>query len=183
MASVACVAVAVAAGSSQSTTTLYKWVDADGVTHYSDQPAPGSQEIHVLGAQTYKGGATAASPRSQAKASTVRYTSIEVIRPTAGETIFNPADGHVQAAAAIEPALAAGHQLWFVLDGTRLPEPAGSSLAMQLDVTRGEHTVAVLITDEAGREVIGSPPLQFFVRAPAGITPPQGPALKPKKTS
>ena len=27
--------------------TVYKWVDAQGVTHYSDQPHPQAQEINV----------------------------------------------------------------------------------------------------------------------------------------
>ena len=28
--------------------TVYKWVDADGVTHYSDQPHPGAQKVDRL---------------------------------------------------------------------------------------------------------------------------------------
>ena len=34
--------------------TVYKWVDENGVVHYSDQPHPNAQKIHVQAAQTYK---------------------------------------------------------------------------------------------------------------------------------
>lgn len=174
-------AVAFGASGPAGSTTLYKWVDADGVTHYSDQPAPGSKEIHVLGAQSYKSTAATPSSRSSAKPTTVQYTRLEITRPTEGETVFNPAGGHVEAAAAVEPPLAPGHQLWFVLDGTRLPDPAGPNLSMTLTVERGSHTVATLVTDPSGREVLGSAPLQFFIRAPSILTGPQGPALTHKK--
>ena len=36
-----------------NSTTVYKWVDANGVTHYSDQPHPGAEKLEITGAQTY----------------------------------------------------------------------------------------------------------------------------------
>jgi len=33
--------------------TVYKWVDENGVTHYSDQPHPGAQKVTVAAPQTY----------------------------------------------------------------------------------------------------------------------------------
>jgi hypothetical protein len=37
--------------------TVYKWVDADGVTHYTDQPHAGAQKMQLQGAQTYSAAA------------------------------------------------------------------------------------------------------------------------------
>src|SRR5215813_14419598 len=55
--------------------TVYRWVDEDGVVHYSDQPHPNAEKMQVHAAQTYKpsaldtpsaggggGGASAAAP-------------------------------------------------------------------------------------------------------------------------
>src|SRR5262252_10689165 len=37
-------------------TTVYKWVDENGVVHYSDQPHPNAEKVHVQAVQTYKAG-------------------------------------------------------------------------------------------------------------------------------
>lgn len=161
-------------------TTLYKWVDADGVTHYSDQPQPGSEEIQVQGAQSYKGGASrAASAKPKPPTPAVSYSLIQITRPDNGQTFVNP-DGHVDVSAALEPGLFPGHQLWIVLDGQRQLEPLGASFTKTLDVERGTHQVAALVTDEAGREVISSAPIEFYVRETSRLTPPQGPLVPPK---
>jgi hypothetical protein len=160
-------------------TTLYKWVDADGVTHYSDHPVTGAEEVHVSGAQTYqsRGNSAPAKPKAP-KQVPFTYRRIEVIRPQAGETIFNPG-GQIEAAAGVDPGLYPGHQMWFVLDGNRLSDPAPDFTA-SLPVHRGTHTVAVVVTDEQGREVISSAPLQFFIRETSIATPPQGPLVPPR---
>ena len=35
-------------------TTVYRWVDEDGVVHYSDQPHPNAEKLQVHAAQSYK---------------------------------------------------------------------------------------------------------------------------------
>src|SRR5215469_5432068 len=34
-------------------TTIYKWVDENGVVHYSDQPHANAQKLQITGVQTY----------------------------------------------------------------------------------------------------------------------------------
>ena len=34
--------------------TVYRWVDDDGVVHYSDQPHPNAEKMQVHAAQSYK---------------------------------------------------------------------------------------------------------------------------------
>src|SRR5688572_23778255 len=73
-------------------TTVYKWVDANGVTHYSDQPHPGATKLEVGAIQTYS--APAASPpnavraRSNAQAGPV-YAACELSQPTNEQVYFN----------------------------------------------------------------------------------------------
>lgn len=182
-----CLAACVVAGSSvagdppSGQTTLYKWVDADGTTHYSDRPAPGAEEMRVSGAQTYRSPGLSAQPTKPADATKpafAGYQHVDVTKPQAGESFANPG-GHVDAAASVDPGLQPGHQLWFVLDGTRLSEPSPSYTA-SLDVHRGTHTVAVVILDSQGHEVIGSTPVTFYVREASIATPPTGPLVHPK---
>jgi Domain of unknown function (DUF4124) len=48
--------------SSRAAAEVYKWVDKDGVTHYSDRPAPGSTEVAIPPAQTYQAPTAVAQP-------------------------------------------------------------------------------------------------------------------------
>lgn len=178
-ASLCCVVLAAHAGA-----TLYKWVDDSGVTHYSDRPAPGAERVKVLSAQGYRSPAAASTsrPRSvEPQPSVAGYARVEVASPQDGDVLSNTGST-VNVSAAVEPRLADGHQLWFILDGTRQTEPAGGSLTATLEVTRGTHTLAVAITDANGREMIASAPISFSVRQTSIANPPKGPALpKPRK--
>jgi hypothetical protein len=110
-------------------TTLYKWVDANGVTHYSDRPEPGAQRVTVAAAQTYKGqSAAAAEPRARQgrPAEQVSYTRLEVSSPEDGAVLWNTGS-RIDVAAAIEPDLANGNQLWFILDGKSQPAAPGGT--------------------------------------------------------
>lgn len=183
-AAVTLVALAGFSVASHGSATLYKWVDADGVTHYSDRPAPGAEQVHIAAAQSYKSTPVAASqPRQRASTPSpaARYTRLELTRPAEGEAFVNNG-GRVDAAAVVEPGLAAGHQLWFVLDGTRQPDPAGGALLMTFQVERGTHTIAAVITDDGGKEIMSSAGVTFFVRQNSAIAnPPRGPAITPPK--
>src|SRR5437660_1912233 len=67
---------------SHASATLYKWVDADGITHYSDRPAPRAQQVHIAAAQTYKSTPAPASQPNPTRQRTstapaARYTPLE----------------------------------------------------------------------------------------------------------
>jgi uncharacterized protein DUF4124 len=162
-------------------TVLYRWVDTDGIVHYSDRPAPGAEKVQIASAQTYKSTPTSGSSRRVANLpAPPKYSRVEITRPTNGQS-FVDSGGHVDAAAAVEPGLAGGHQLWFLLDGTRQPDPAGSGLATSFEVPRGTHSLAAVITDELGHEILTSAAVTFYVLQHSIATPPRGPALTPKK--
>src|SRR5205823_6336849 len=76
--------------------TVYKWVDENGVVHYSDQPHPEAQKVDVPPAQTYKGGAsvpampttgTSAPPASSEPASA--YQGCAISEPAKDQTFTN----------------------------------------------------------------------------------------------
>ena len=159
---------------------LFKWVDANGVTHYSDVPADGAQSVTVEGAQSYHAPATrVATPGATlppVPGAVAAYASVVVTAPADGTVLWNE-NGGITVAAALEPALAAGHHLWFVLDGAR-HEASGTSA--EVPAPRGEHSLVAIITDDAGAEIARSASVSFSVRQNSAVRPPQGPAL-PKK--
>jgi hypothetical protein len=159
--------------------TVYKWVDQEGVTHYSDQPHPGAQKIEVQAAQTYKGsGQRYLNPalRGGPAAGPV-YSACAVIRPTPEEVFMNavtaPASVHV------DPALRPTDRIAVVLDGTPVQTSVTPDVEFTLNgLVRGSHSLAVRVEDANGAVVCQSAGVTFNVHQPS-ILAPNLPAVRP----
>jgi len=172
-----CAAVLLALCTAASLATpLYRWVDANGVVHYSDTPQAGAERIEIATirppsapkpVEDYR-----ASPTARPKAG-VLYTRLEVTSPSDGSTFSNI---HTLALhAELEPALSPGHTLYFTLDGQQQP---ASGLATNVEIHRGEHTVTAVVVDETEQTIIASAPVTFSVHQASIATPPRGPLLQ-----
>jgi hypothetical protein len=168
--------VAVFIALSAGATTLYRWVDADGVVHWSDRPTPGSTPVDLPAAQGYSAPlrATRSAPSGNAQ-SVVTYTDLTVTAPNADAVLFDTA-GTVQCSVQLNPALGLGHTLWFELDGQRYDSHGG--LSVDLPAPRGEHVLRALVTDANNRELIASAPSVFHVRQASIASPPVGSTVK-----
>src|ERR1700722_12009463 len=96
--------------------TVYKWVDEDGVVHYSDQPHENAEKVELKAPQTYSAPAvrsSPASPHSVAK-SAPAYQSCTISQPANDEVLLNTTT--VTAGASVLPALRPGDQLVVTLD-------------------------------------------------------------------
>ena len=159
-------------------TTLYKWVDADGVVHYSDQPHAGAEKIQVARAQSYKAPPPAkpVAPSSAARAaasSSMRYQRLQITSPADGDVLVNTG-GSAQVSVDVEPGLAPGHQLWFTLDGQRVDGLAPDATSGTLgDLERGTHTLSLTIVDANGTPVQSADSVTFTVRQPSSLHPNQ----------
>ena len=145
--------------------TVWKWRDANGVVHYSDQPVPGAEQISGLSSNSYAPtsiGNTSNSSTSSVAA--VNYTNVEIWKPSKEMTIANTA-GQVSVGVRVEPALASGHRLALYMDGklvSGFPEH-GTEYDMS-EVERGAHTLVLTVVDAQGKRVIESAPVQFYVQ-------------------
>lgn len=176
--------ICIAASTTALAATVYKWVDQDGVTHYSDQPHPGALKIEVHAAQTYKASgqgsanaAAVAAARRGAPSGPV-YSACAVTRPAPEEVFTNtavaPASVHV------DPGLRPTDRLAVLLDGT----PVQANIAPDSEFTltalaRGAHSIAVRVEDPSGAVVCQSAGVTFNVRQ-ASILAPNLPALRPR---
>jgi hypothetical protein len=157
-----------------SAATIYKWVDENGVTHYSDQPHPGAQKIQVEAAQTYKGSssqarssASAAPPPKTASAPTY---SCSVSRPAAQEMF--PNTDMVPASVHVEPPLRPTDRLFVTLDGAAVPATVSPDAEFDLtSVLRGAHQLAARIEDASGATLCQSQPVPFYVRQASVLAP------------
>lgn len=146
----------------------YRWVDGDGVVHYSDRPQPGAEEIELPDANTttvrrYANTAQSSSRTGQNKDSdnSVAYASLEIATPAAEETLWN-IEGVLNVSVALSPALQPGHQLRVTLDG-KTQSTSGMSLTIQ-EVYRGVHNLQAEIVDQAGKSLIRSKSVRFYVQ-------------------
>jgi Domain of unknown function (DUF4124) len=159
--------------------TVYKWVDADGVTHYTDQPHPGAQKIQLQGAQTYSAAAAQRGPSAAAAQASRRTTtsapanlSCEVTRPTNDEVFVNASS--VPASVHVDPGLRSGDRLTVMLDGAPLPvnTPVDTEFVLS-SVVRGTHSLTTKVEDATGAVVCQSASVIFHVRQPSVLAPNQ----------
>lgn len=145
----------------------YRWVDDDGVVHYSDRPVEGAVRIE-LAEYSRNMGAYRYAPRPAPKRSNeepdegpIRYTSLSIASPGAEETLWN-IEGTLNVTVALSPGLQAGHRLRVYFDG-QARMVTGSSF--QIDkVYRGVHNLQAEVIDGAGKMVIRSRPNRFYVQ-------------------
>src|ERR1700751_2537627 len=100
--------------------TVYKWVDENGVVHYSDQPHPNAQKVSVQPAQTYRAPAVPAAPGAppvppppaEAQPS---HAGCAIAQPAPDETLQNI--DSLTVIVRTDPALRPGDQISLTVDG------------------------------------------------------------------
>lgn len=161
---------------SAQATDIYRWTDAEGVVHYTDQVTPGAEKIRIETTSSYKGAATvpgsaAASKAKPAKSATSKYAAVEITSPTQEEVLWNIA-GQVAVSVKIEPDLQPGHKVRLYLDNQPvdgLPD-AGTQFQLQ-SVYRGVHTLRAEVLDDTGKTLTASSPVTFAVRQTSVVKP------------
>ena len=149
----------------------YRWVDENGVVHYSDRPEPGAELIILPGysASRQRRGyqrpaATSRSTQSnQASLATASfsYERVEISSPGAEETLWN-IEGILNVSVTVTPALKAGHQVRAYFNGNG-EIVSGTSFQIE-EVYRGVHNLQVEIIDENGKLMIRSRANRFYVQ-------------------
>ena len=144
----------------------YRWVDEDGVVHYSDRPQEGAEQIELPEANTVSIRRTqraAAEDEGQqpVDAAEFRYESIDIVSPLSEETLWN-IEGTLSVQLALNPALQRGHQLRVYFDGQ--PQTVTGTSFRITEVWRGAHNLQAEVVDETGQLMIRSEPRRFYVQ-------------------
>ena len=176
--------LAFASSAQSSRREVWQWKDANGVTHFSDNPAPGARKIVLNGAPANTAATStataAAATRSAAQpaATEVVYDRLEIWSPENDAAFFTP-DAEVVIRVRAEPSLDAADRLVTYVDGRQLPDV--NALEHRLTgVSRGAHTVTSAIYGRDGKEKIRSASVVFHMKLPSLTNPrSQGPAVRP----
>jgi len=158
---------------SAATADTYRWVDENGVIHFSDRPHPGAQRIELGEVQTFSapepipvaapgaGGSTA--PRD-GETGAPGYNVFRIVQPQPEETIRNNA-GILDISLDVSPRIRAGHRINLYLDGEQVSGVPRRATSFTIDgVVRGQHTLRAVVEDRGGNMVEQSPTVRFFVQ-------------------
>jgi len=165
---------------------VYKWVDKDGVVHYSSQPpTQGAAPAKLPPLQTYKGGTVPPLTKLQKQAvqGTGDAAQVQLVTPSHDETFRS---GAVPVAVVVTPQLMPDQRLIYLLDGTPASPPTRDTSYALSNVERGTHTVSVTLINAAGEELGSSTGVTFHMKTPTvdpanqGKPPAKPPTTKPK---
>ena len=156
--------------------TVYKWVDENGVVHYSDQPHNDAQKIHVQAAQTYKSADSAgvptgpSAPPAAANAPSAAYQGCAIAQPVDDQTFTNV--DSLTVVVRTDPALRPGDKIFLLLDGLALNNGAATGTPFVLSpVDRGTHTLQAVVRNSNGELQCQTPGVSFNVHQPSVLGP------------
>jgi hypothetical protein len=152
--------------------TVYKWVDEQGVVHYSDQPHENAQKVELKAPQTYSSPKTSPQPAAPAPArkSANVYQSCAISEPTNEQAFLNT--DTVTAGVTVQPAVRPGDTAVVTLDGQPVPGvPASGGQFTISPVDRGQHSIQMVVKASDGSTVCSSAPVTFYVRQPSLQSP------------
>jgi hypothetical protein len=153
---------------------IYKWTDADGVIHYSDQAVPGAQKI-VTSSSAANGiggrspaAANAAPNKAQASAAGPSVLAIE--SPAQDQVFF--ADEIVPVRLRLDPGLTENQSITWHLNGKQLDDQGTDSMGFALQsLPRGTYAIAATVTDLITGAGQSTDSVTFYVRQPSELGP------------
>ena len=148
--------------SAQASAQAYRWVDENGVVHYSDRPQPGAEQFTLPEANSVQMRTPAPRPRrSQPEPDEPEYESIAFASPAAEDTLWN-IEGNLTVTLTVQPGLQAGHRVRLFVDGReRMFDTTNIELT---EIYRGAHNLQAEIIDASGQLMIRSEPIRFYVQ-------------------
>ena len=157
---------------------IYRWVDPDGVVHYSDQESPGAERIVTSAPNTAAAGARAATPSQAPRkpaGSSLSYAEFTITSPQAEQTFFgeDPIGVHLS----LSPGLKTGHSIAWHVNGRQLDDQTDAVSFVMPRLERGTYSVMATITDQQTGDSQSSNSVTFFVRQPSSLAP-QSPLRK-----
>jgi hypothetical protein len=160
---------------------IYRWVDADGVVHYSDQASPGAEKIVTATSSTGSavGARSSAGPSpqmpQQAAQKGLNYNDFTISAPVPDQSFFG--EDVVAVHLTLSPSLRPNQAITWHLNGKQLETPPDEVSFALPRLDRGTYVLTASITDQQTGESQNSNSVTFFVRQPTSLAP-QSPLRK-----
>ena len=148
---------------------VYKWIDSQGVTHFSDRPHDGAEKLKLPDAQTYSPPTpnqdilTDLEEKSEVKKR--KYTKLAIAQPLDQATIRNN-QGDVVVSVRLEPGLSPNDKVQLIYDGSPLGAPQPDLIFELHGLYRGSHTIKAQIVNANGDVILTSEPITIYMQRP-----------------
>jgi Domain of unknown function (DUF4124) len=166
-------ALSLLAALSVQAAVIYRWVDTDGVVHYSDQQVPGAERIVTSAPNTSAAGPRAPASVSQGTrkpaSSPLNYSEFTITSPQPEQTFFG--NEAVSVHLNLTPGLQPGHNIAWHMNGKQLDAQQNSVSFSISQLERGTYSVMATITDQQSGESTNSNSVTFFVRQTSALSP------------
>jgi hypothetical protein len=155
---------------------VYKWTDAQGVVHFSDQPVPGAERVLTSSAPEHAGilGQTAPGPASPPpKPKTERPLSAAriAIASPAPEQTFSGGES-VPVSLSVDGDLKPSWTVVWTLNGAQVQGQSAAATSFTLtDLPRGVYTIEATVSDGATGESKSADAVTFNVIRPSVLSP------------
>ena len=173
------------AGAGVGATEIYRWVDSDGVVHFTDRPVEGAERLELEDPQTI----SPPVPRTRRSARSSEadegepapgYQSLEILEPGQEEVLWN-IEGRLDVSMRLDPKLQEGDRVSLYLDDQKMDLNPGSLRARLTGVGRGAHVLTAEVRSPRGTVLIRSEPRRFVVQQTSVLNP-NNPANAPVPT-
>jgi hypothetical protein len=147
--------------------TVYKWIDEDGVVHYTDEPVNNSEVVQFksntenLVAPLPPQAAFSNSDNQQDVSPSTKYT-IGIQSPQEEATIRNN-NGDITIMASISPNLNSGDVLVILMDNKVMGTAQTAPIFSLENIPRGEHTFIIKAVAQNGRQLASSSPRKIYL--------------------
>ena len=167
---------------------VFRWVDEEGVVHFSDRPHEGAETVELQQAQTFSAPAGSRQRQTSAEQQAASgedegdeeegYTGLRILRPGQDEVLWNTG-GIVDVQVDAAPQLQTGHSIKLFLDGQPVNGlETGQTSGQLTDVFRGTHNLRAEIHDENGSGLFQSVAISFTVQQ-TSVQNPNNPNVSP----
>ncbi|GIZ12598.1 DUF4124 domain-containing protein [Pseudomonas sp. NCCP-436] len=164
---------------------IYKYIDANGNTVFTNQPPDGSaaESVTLPPTNTMQAPTTASDNQGSETESSEAQAPYNLLRLIGipDEEAIRSNNGSFIVSVEIQPRLQPGHLLRLILDGQPYGQASNVTSLQVTEIGRGEHSLAVAVM-QGERIIQQSPSEAFSVQRISVNSPARQPATPPKPT-
>jgi len=160
--------------------TVYRSVDENGNTVFSDKPSKGAETMEIPDAQTVKSpSAGKFHYQPPARKPPPEYSSVAITSPD-DDAAVRQNDGNITVQVAVRPDLQGQDQLQLLMDGKIVGSGSNTSFSLQ-NLNRGTHTLQAVVIGSSGKTLASSATVTFHLLRHSILNkpPPKGPLNPP----
>lgn len=164
--------------------TIYSWVDNDGVVHFSDQPTPQATIYRFNSLPSTVSAASIASESKPEESSppppppeVITPASVRLLAPVHEQTIRDNS-GIISISAIANRNLNKGHRMQLLLDGQTYHQPQTNSTWRLTNIDRGSHQLQIQLLKD-GKVIALSKRITVFLHR-TSVFQRTLPAVKPR---